>query len=381
MSSEKEHAQGTKEMIAMLDADPELKALMKESIAHAAVRNPDKNTNPAQSLEEYYDFLDWSATCMPWNILDAESPSLYARIDQSLNYFYYLLDQPLPELAGKGYYYPCLEYHEPIASWVKGYCKDWGEFLSTPESWNDEYYATVLADEDFHMNEGWYADSNEWNSFNEWFSRKLISPDVRPISDADIVAPADSKPQGIWRVDENSQIDLGVQLKSVRFYNVRDLIGEGSEYRDAFAGGTLTHTFLDVNDYHRYHFPVGGTVLEVRKIEALDAVGGIVSWDTEQKKYILWDENPGWQSIETRDCLIMDTEYGLVAILPIGMSQVSSCNWEESVKPGAVVKAGDPMGYFLFGGSDIVMVFQKGVSLNLLSKEHIMMGEPYAEIK
>ncbi|MER2027147.1 MAG: phosphatidylserine decarboxylase, partial [Lachnospiraceae bacterium] len=310
-----------------------------------------------------------------------ENPSLYARIDQSLNYFYYLLDQPLPELAGKGYYYPCLEYHEPIASWVKGYCKDWGEFLSTPESWNDEYYATVLADEDFHMNEGWYADSNEWNSFNEWFSRKLISPDVRPISDADIVAPADSKPQGIWRVDENSQIDLGVQLKSVRFYNVRDLIGEGSVYRDAFAGGTLTHTFLDVNDYHRYHFPVGGTVLEVRKIEALDAVGGIVSWDTEQKKYILWDENPGWQSIETRDCLIMDTEYGLVAILPIGMSQVSSCNWEESVKPGAVVKAGDPMGYFLFGGSDIVMVFQKGVSLNLLSKEHILMGEPYAEIK
>ena len=354
---------------------------MEESIALAAVHNPGRRTNQAQSLESYYVFLDWSATCMPWNILDAESPSLYARIDQSLNYFYYLLDQPLPELAGKGYYYPCLEYHEPIASWAKEYCRNWGEFLSTPESWNDEHYATVLAYEDFHMNKGWYADKNEWNSFNEWFSRKLISPDVRPISDADIVSPADSKPQGIWNVDENSQIDLGVQLKSVMFYNVRDLIGEGSKYRDAFAGGTLTHTFLDVNDYHRYHFPVGGTVLEVRKIDALNAVGGIISWDAAQKKYILWDENPGWQSIETRDCLIMDTEYGLVAILPIGMSQVCSCNWEEDVKPGAVVKAGDPMGYFLFGGSDIVMVFQKGVSLNLLSKEHIMMGEPYADIK
>ena len=39
----------------------------------------------------------------------------------SLDYFYYLLDRPLPELAGKGYYYPCREYHEPIASWVKHY--------------------------------------------------------------------------------------------------------------------------------------------------------------------------------------------------------------------------------------------------------------------
>lgn len=377
---EKDHAQGTQEMIRILDEDPELKAMMEESIAIASVYNPDQNTNPVQSLESYYDFLDWSATCMPWNILGTENPSLYSRIDESLNYFYYLLDQPLPELAGKGYYYPCLEYHEPISDWVRQYCSTWGEFLSTPESWNEEYYKTVLSDDDFHMKEGWYADSNEWTSFNDWFSRKLVSPDARPISEADIVAPADSTPQGIWKIDENSQIDMGVQLKSVRFYNVRDLIGEGSAYQDAFAGGTLSHTFLDVNDYHRYHFPVGGTVLEVRKINSLDAVGGIISWDPQQKKYILWDENPGWQSLETRDCLIMDTRYGLVAILPVGMSQVSSCNWEESVKPGAVVKAGDPMGYFLFGGSDIVMIFQKGVSLELLSEKHILMGEPYAEI-
>lgn len=75
----------------MLDKDPELKALMEESITLASVHNPDKNTNPVQSLESYYDFLDWSATCMPWNILDVENPSLYSRIDQSLNYFYFLL--------------------------------------------------------------------------------------------------------------------------------------------------------------------------------------------------------------------------------------------------------------------------------------------------
>ena len=57
----------------------------------------------------------------------------------SLDYFYYLLDRPLPELAGEGYYYPCREYHEPIASWVKHYAASRGEFLSTEESWNDEW--------------------------------------------------------------------------------------------------------------------------------------------------------------------------------------------------------------------------------------------------
>lgn len=376
-----EREQITKDFMKMIEEDPELKRLMEKSIHLAALNNPDQKTNPVRSLDEYYDFLDWSATCMPWNILGGQDlTNLYGSIDQSLDYFYYLLDQPLPELAGKGYYYPCLEYHEPVASWCRQYAKIWGAFLSTAESWNDEYYKLVCADESFGMNKGWYASSNIWNSFNDWFSRKLKDADQRPISDADIVSPADSAPQGLWEIDENSQIKTGVQLKSSIFHDVKQLIGEDSEYEGCFANGTLTHTFLDVNDYHRYHFPVGGKILELRKIEALDAVGGLVCWNENEKRYVLYDDDPGWQSIETRDCLIMDTEYGLVAILPVAMSQVSSCNWEETLTVGATVEKGDPMGYFLFGGSDIVMIFQEGIELKPASKKHILMGEPYADI-
>lgn len=371
----------TEDFMMILEENPELETLMKKSIDLAALHNPDPNTNPVQSLEDYYDFLDWSATCMPWNILDDQDVSnLYRCIDQSLDYFYYLLDQPLPELAGKGLYYPCLEYYEPIASWCKRYALDWGAFLSTEESWNDEYYELVCADKSFGMDKGWYADENVWTSFNDWFSRKLADEKQRPIADADIISPADSTPQGIWKIDENSQLEMGVQLKSTKFYNVAGIIGEDSEYEEMFAKGILTHTFLDVNDYHRYHFPVSGTILEVRKIDALDAAGGIVAWSDEEGRYVLYDENPGWQSLETRDCLIMDTDFGLVAILPVAMSQVSSCNWEESVKVGEVVEKGDPMGYFLFGGSDIVMIFQEGVNLELATNGHILMGEPYAKV-
>ena len=382
-----ERKQITKDFISLLEEDPELEALMEKSIYLAAINNPDKKTNPVRSLEEYYDFLDWSAACMPWNILDGQDTSnLYGSIDQSLDYFYYLLDQPLPELAGKGLYYPCLEYYEPIASWCKQYASAWGEFLSSEESWNDEYYKLVCADPSFGMDKGWYSDQNVWTSFNEWFSRRLVDENQRPISEADMVAPADSTPQGVWKIDENSQLDMGVQLKSTKFYNVETIIGEDSDYEDRFANGVLTHTFLDVNDYHRYHFPVSGTILEVRKIKGLDAVGGLIAWDHEEGRYVLYDTNPGWQSVETRDCLIMDTDYGLVAILPIAMSQVSSCNWEESVKVGAKVEKGDPMGYFLFGGSDIVMVFQSCVDVSLVCPQdeegykHVLMGEAYAEL-
>lgn len=39
--------------------------------------NPDPVTNPVQTMEDYIAFLDWSAGCMPRNILDTANSSLY----------------------------------------------------------------------------------------------------------------------------------------------------------------------------------------------------------------------------------------------------------------------------------------------------------------
>ena len=107
--------------------------------------------------------MDWATTCMPWNVLtDIEQPALYDHIDQSIDYIWFLFDQPLEELEGKGYYYPTLQYHEPISEWFREYSDEWGAFLSTPESWNDEYYEKIKNDPSMNMQYGWYADSNVW---------------------------------------------------------------------------------------------------------------------------------------------------------------------------------------------------------------------------
>lgn len=375
-----------------LSADPALMALMEKSIKKAREINPDPDTNPVGSVSELYDFLDWADICMPWNVLaKGKQPALYDRIDQSVDYFWFVIDQPLEELEGRGYYYPTLQYHEPIATWCREYSDNWGSFLSTEASWNDDYYQNIKNDPSMNMQYGWYADTNVWKTFNEWFSRHLIDPSVRPISDASVVAPADSTPQGIWKVDANGDLvqKEGVAIKSANFTSIAQLLGPDSAYKDAFKGGTLTHTFLDVNDYHRYHFPVSGTIKELRKIKGTNAAGGITVWDAKNKRYVLEDAIPGWQMIETRDCVVIDTkEFGLVAILPIGMSQICSCNWEENLKVGLTVKKGDPMGYFLFGGSDIVMVFQSTADVSLVCQpngqggyKHVFMGQPYAQVK
>ena len=119
-----------------------------------------------------------------------------------------------------------------------------------------------------------------------------------------------------------------------------------SRYARSFANGTLTHTFLDINDYHRYHFPVSGTVKEVLLVPQYDAPGGVITWDAEAGRYKeYYSEIFGWQSIETRGIVIIETESGgLVAVIPVGMCQVSSVNFEEQVKEGAQVRKGDPLG-------------------------------------
>lgn len=394
-SAQLRHAPYTQQFITMVEHNSELKRMLIESIEKAKKINPDKATNPAQTLEGYYTFVDWAAKALPWSILpNLPYSKLYDQIDQSLDYFYFINDQPLPELINKGYYHNSLQYHEPYRTWMIIFTKAWGMYLSSEGSWNDEYYKKALEDERFGLNKGWYEDPSNWKTFNDFFARYLKSPDQRPIAfpnDPSIISsPADSKPQGVWKIDKNSNIahDKGVSIKSKVFKSIAELIGEGSAYRNAFANGTLTHTFLDVNDYHRYHFPVGGTIKEVRIIQSDDAVGGIITWDAKTRKYVLDANTPGWQMIETRGCVIIETkEYGLVALLPIGMSQVSSVNFEDTVKVGNTVKKGDMLGYFLFGGSDYVMLFQSKVDFKLtVSQEkdrtykHLLMGEQYGKI-
>ena len=98
---------------------------------------------------------------------------------------------------------------------------------------------------------------------------------------------------------------------------------------------------------------------------------------------------PGWQAVETRGCVIVETEeFGLVALLPIGMSQVCSVNFEKNITVGAKVKKGDMMGYFLFGGSDFMMVFQQkaGFVMDITKDEKnnyhkLLMGERYGKLE
>ena len=57
---EKQHTAAVTELISLMDANPSVKALLEKSISQAASINPDRRYNPAQSLDEFYEFVDWN---------------------------------------------------------------------------------------------------------------------------------------------------------------------------------------------------------------------------------------------------------------------------------------------------------------------------------
>lgn len=385
---ETEHSEATKALMHICEENQEVKTLLEHAIAQAAYINPDRDYNPAQTLTEFYDFIDWNVRHLPWDVMIHPAPndygrSLYGRTDQGIGYFWFVVDQPLDELRDRGFFYPTVEFVEPFATWLSTYSNTWGDWLDTEESWNDTYYAMVATDEDWGLTKGWYGQGNQWRTFNEFFARSLASPDMRPIADAEVVAPADSWPKKTWKIDDQNQLVYDdLQIKTAKISDIAQLVGRDSPYCEAFAGGTLTHTFLDVNCYHRYHAPVDGILREIRTIPGVSAGGGYTLWDNEQKLYY-YVNDLGFQMVETRSCAIIETpDYGLVAMLPVGMSQICSVNWIPELTVGQTLKRGDEMGYFMFGGSDIVLLFQRGVEVELLHDgDLLLMGEGYARLR
>ena len=364
----------------LLTKYPDLRYLLEQSLTQAALANPHVETNPVRTIEQWCAYVERFARSMPWQTMDiGEDASFFRRIDQNIGYFYFLLDQPLNVLHDKGYIYPSLQYEPRFAEWLKAYNTAWGEWLSSTESWNDAYYQLALSDPRFELCTDRYESPDNWHSWNDFFTRKLRSPFTFHLSPFTFISPCD----GVIA-------DEGL-IKTATITNWLDLLGE-SPYRDVFADGETTHIVLDVFDYHRFHMPCDGVVLECKTIEGIHAGGGVIIWDESQNRY-RYDRLgvTDFQMLETRGVLIVDTPaFGKMAIVPVGVQQVSSVQWthpaltnQKSLIPNSlipnpvVLPKGAELGHFLFGGSDVVLFFEPGRA-PYFSTKSVKVGEKIA---
>ncbi|PKI45985.1 hypothetical protein CRG98_033625 [Punica granatum] len=133
-----------------------------------------------------------------------------------------------------------------------------------------------------------------------------------------------------------------------RKFSVRGLLGKEVDSQP-FEGGALVIFRLAPQDYHRFHLPVSGTIEKFVDIPGcLYTVNPIA---INSKYCNVFTENKRVVS------LISTEDFGKVAFIAIGATMVGSITFLKH--KGEYAKKGDEFGYFSFGGSTVICVFEK----------------------
>ena len=187
-----------------------------------------------------------------------------------------------------------------------------------------------------------------FKNFNEFFYRQL-KPDARPCSAPDnpkiIVSPADCRSVVFNRMDEATKIWV-----KGREFSVERLLG--SAYPDdayRYKNGGLGIFRLAPQDYHRFHIPVDGVMGTPKQIEGEYYT---VNPMAIRSALDVYGEN-------IRVVIPIDSlEHGRVMVICVGAMMVGSTVITR--KAGENVKRTEELGYFKFGGSTILLLFEEG---------------------
>ncbi len=236
-------------------------------------------------------------------------------------------------------------YHNPFGKLAlhlvvkRKFLSSWyGSIKDKPKS--VEAIQEFVDDLNIDMNEA-VRPIEEYNSFNEFFYRKL-KPEARPIGEG-LVSPADAKLIAFEDVDEVNKFFVKGQRFTLKEYFQSEMLA--NQYENA----SLFIFRLAPNDYHRYHFPFSGMVSESTKIKG--RYFSVSPYALAANFTKVFCENK-------REYLTLATEEkGEIILSPVGATMVGTIH--ETFTPNTHVKKGDEMGYFAFGGSTVVMLVDK----------------------
>ncbi len=189
-------------------------------------------------------------------------------------------------------------------------------------------------------------DESSWvkqrfTSYNDFFMRKLKSGQ-RPVEEdtARIISPCDAK-LTVCPITE-----YGIMKIKHTPYTVKELL-KSEKLACAYEGGYGFVYRLTVDDYHRYIYTETGKKSGNYKIPGIFHTVNPIANDQEP----IYKEN-------TREfCLIRTTDAGTVLQMEVGALMVGKI---ENDQEEAFVHRGEEKGRFAFGGSTIVVLYQRG---------------------
>lgn len=185
---------------------------------------------------------------------------------------------------------------------------------------------------------------NEYKTFNEFFSRglKLESRPIYQISNPNIsICCADSRLMVFDNIDDAKKL----WIKGNEF-SIKKLLNNDENLYSNYENGSLCIFRLAPQDYHRWHLPTEGVLLNHKLIDgSLYSVNPLfvnnLNVLTENKRII---------------AELQSIKFGKIIIIAIGTIFIGSI--KILLENGHFYEKGQVHGYFEFGGSTIILLFQ-----------------------
>lgn len=197
----------------------------------------------------------------------------------------------------------------------------------------------------FHVDSSEFLEPvSSYQSFNDFFIRKL-KPESRPIAPGEDVAiiPAD----GRYYFYQNIDLTDGFIVKGEKL-NLAGLL-QSEKLAAEYAGGSIVIARLCPSDYHRFHFPCDCTPGETHFINGwLYSVNPVAI----KKDIAIFTKN------KRTVCELRTKQFGTILYIEVGATSVGSII--ETYSPFKLSLKGSEKGYFEFGGSALILLFQKG---------------------
>ncbi len=184
-----------------------------------------------------------------------------------------------------------------------------------------------------------------YRSFNDFFTRKL-KPEYAQSVSGGLVSPCDGL-LTVMHIDDDSVMEI----KNSR-YTVRELLRD-TKLSQKYSDGTALIFRLTPSHYHRYCYCAEGRAFAERRIEGVLHCVRPVALETHK----VFAQN-------TREYSVIKTEkYGHIVQMEVGAMLVGRISNHPFPGAARYVEAGEEKGYFEYGGSTIILLFEKGFEL------------------
>ena len=178
----------------------------------------------------------------------------------------------------------------------------------------------------------------KYKSFNDFFTRNLTKKELFKQSNKfDLISPCDSK-LSVYKINKDLKVDVKNSI-----YNIENLIQ--NKVPNTFVDGYALVFRLSPDDYHHYH-AIDNMVIKNRKVipGILHSVNPVV-----YKDYKVFTENH-------REVSLINTEnFGEILWIEVGALNIGKIHNINKNK----LNRYEEKGYFSFGGSTIIILFQK----------------------